>query len=211
MTPLIFDIDGTLVQTSDFEGYYYIQAIKHVFGDVDITDNWGLYKNVTDVGILKQIMEENKIQDKSIIPKIQKKFGEYIRNYLENGGRCDPIKGAVDFFKKYRLKKKYTLGIATGGWGHTAKLKLQYAGFDIQDIILTSCDDHDERVEIMKQCLNKLGGSNNNAIYFGDGDWDQNACQQLGWKFVGVGSNLMGKCDFWIQNFSDQGTIEKFL
>ena len=211
MTSLIFDIDDTLIQTFDFEGTFYIKAVKHVLGNITINDNWGHYKNVTDVGILKQLMDENKIQDKSLIQKVRNKFGELIQSYLENGGQCSPIKGAVEWLQKIRLEKKNQIGIATGGWGHTAKLKLQHAGFDIQGLVLCSCDDSEERIEIMKKCLDQLGGLNSNVVYFGDGDWDQKACDELRWRFVGVGLNLKGKCDFWIYDFSDQSVVDKLL
>jgi hypothetical protein len=39
MIAIIFNIDGTLVESSDFDGEYYIAAIKSVLGDVRIYDD----------------------------------------------------------------------------------------------------------------------------------------------------------------------------
>ena len=36
----IFDIDGTLVESSHFDGAYYISAIRDVLGEVCINDDW---------------------------------------------------------------------------------------------------------------------------------------------------------------------------
>jgi FMN phosphatase YigB (HAD superfamily) len=40
------------------------------------------------------------------------------------------------------------------------------------------------------------------TVYFGDGEWDLAAARALGWRFVGVGSRLKGKCPDWIADFS---------
>ena len=61
MIAVIFDIDGTLVESFHFDGITYASAVKDVLGEVIIKDNWKHYKNVTDTGILRQIMDENEI------------------------------------------------------------------------------------------------------------------------------------------------------
>ncbi|MDE0012945.1 MAG: hypothetical protein OXU36_17495 [Candidatus Poribacteria bacterium] len=87
MIATIFDIDGTLVESFGFDDAYYISAIREVLGEVHIHDNWSKYVNVTDTGSLRQIMEENNIQEKGQINEIRTKFGELIRQYLQNGGK----------------------------------------------------------------------------------------------------------------------------
>ncbi|MYB57621.1 MAG: hypothetical protein F4X51_14625 [Gemmatimonadetes bacterium] len=78
MIAAIFDIDGTLVESSHFDGAYYISAIREVLGEVYIHDDWSKYKNVTDSGMLREIMKENKIREKRQIEEVRKKFGELI-------------------------------------------------------------------------------------------------------------------------------------
>ena len=58
---VIFDIDGTLVESSGFEDDLYVAAVRDVLGDVCIRKSWSTYRHVTDTGILRQIMEENRI------------------------------------------------------------------------------------------------------------------------------------------------------
>lgn len=98
-----------------------------------------------------------------------------------------------------------------GGWSHPAKLKLQHAGFELKDMVFVSSDDSEERIEIMKKCLSRLGGSFERVVYFGDAEWDLNASNSLGWDFIGVGPRLRGKCGVWIKDFSDYDTIFKIL
>lgn len=48
-------------------------ARRDALGEVYIYDNWGTYKNVTDTGILQQIMEENKIKETGQINEVRTK------------------------------------------------------------------------------------------------------------------------------------------
>jgi len=211
MIATIFDIDGTLVESFGFDDACYISAIREVLGEVHIHNDWSQYINVTDTGSLRQIMEENKIQEKEQIKEVRTIFGELIRQYLQNGGKCCPKKGAIRLIDKLLTTEGYEVGFATGGWRHTAKMKLQHAGFNLRNTVLTSSDDDDKRVEIMKKCLFLLGNCFHRIVYVGDAEWDMQATQELGWHFIGVGARLKGKCEFWVEDFSCQDTFMKML
>lgn len=212
MIATIFDIDGTLVESFGFDDACYISAIREVLGEVHIHDDWSKYKNVTDTGSLRQIMEENNIKEKGQIKEVRTKFGELIRQYLQNGGKCRPKEGAIHLIDKLLTADGYEVGIATGGWRHTAKMKLQHAGFNLRNAVLTSSDDGDERVAIMTKCLFALKKSCfDRIVYVGDAQWDMQATQELGWHFIGVGTRLKGKCEFWVEDFSCQDTFMEML
>ena len=211
MIATIFDIDGTLVDSFGFDDACYISAIREVLGAVYIHNDWSKYKNVTDTGSLRQIMEENKIQEKEQIMEVRTKFGELIRQYLQNGGKCRPKGGAIHLINKLLAAENYGVGFATGGWRHTAKMKLRHAGFNLKNTILTSSDDGDERVVIMKKCLLQLGHCFQRVVYIGDAEWDMQATKKLGWHFIGVGARLKGRCEYWVEDFSSHDTFMKML
>ena len=48
----------------------------------------------------------------------------------------------------------------------------------------------------MEIALDSLGGVFETVTYYGDGPWDRQACQQLGWEFVAVGAELGGLENF---------------
>lgn len=211
MIATIFDIDGTLVDSFGFDDACYISAIREVLGEVYIHNDWSKYINVTDTGSLRQIMEENKIQEKEQIKEVRTKFGELIRQHLQNGGECRPKKGAIHLINKLIDADGYEVGFATGGWRHTAKMKLQHTGFNLRNTVLTSSDDGDARVTIMEKCLLTLGNNFDRIVYTGDAEWDMQATQKLGWHFIGIGARLKGKCEFWIEDFSSPDTFMKML
>ncbi|MCE2436221.1 MAG: HAD family hydrolase [Candidatus Latescibacteria bacterium] len=106
---------------------------------------------------------------------------------------------------------RYKVGFATGGWRHTAEMKLQQAGLDLENAVLFSSDDSDKRVEIMKKCLFALRSRFNRIVYIGDAEWDLQAAETLGWHFIGVGARLEGKCEFWVEDFSNQNSFMRKL
>ena len=90
-------------------------------------------------------------------------------------------------------------------------MKLQRAEFDLKirscfrAMIVTSVR------EIMKKCLLALEGCFNGIVYIGDAEWDVQAAETLGWHFIGVGARLEGKCEFWVEDFSNQNLFMRML
>ena len=217
MIAVIFDIDGTLVESAGFEDDLYIAAVRDVLGDVCIRKTWNTYRHVTDTGILRQIMEENRIRGEDqirgegLIREVRAKFGDLVSQYLRNGCPCDPTIGAIDLIDELRAAPGFAVGFATGGWGHTARMKLEHAGFNPKRVVLASSDDGVERTAIMQKCLDALGNSFQRIVYVGDAEWDVRATRELGWHFIGVGPRLKGKCEHWVEHFANQQTFMEML
>lgn len=200
---LIFDLDGTLVDSSGFEDECFIGALRDILGDVDIETDWSHYEHVTDAGILTQIVEELTDVDSDVtMREVRERFGERVKDYFNAGGLCPAIRGVNESLPRL-VENGYRLGIATGGWRHTAELKLDRAGIDTTGLVLSTCDDAMDRVGIMANCLDRLGGGEGKVVYFGDGPWDARATERLGWRFIGVGRRLAGKCYDSIIDFRD--------
>jgi phosphoglycolate phosphatase-like HAD superfamily hydrolase len=199
----VFDLDGTLVDSDAFDGDLYIAAVRTVIGDVKVDGSWQTYRHVTDAGVLAQIIEEGGVADADrVMSEVRYLFGSLVQRHLTSGGACVAVAGA-----KYALERLqssgYKVGVATGGWGHTARMKLDYAGIPAESLVIASSDDSADRVEIMATCLERLGGDPKRAIYVGDGLWDLEASRKAGWAFIGVGEKLRGRCENWIADFTD--------
>ena len=53
---VMFDVDGTLTQSSDLDNKAFVQALKDVFGFNSVSTDWGSsYTHVSDSGILQEI------------------------------------------------------------------------------------------------------------------------------------------------------------
>ena len=207
---VIFDIDGTLVDSVTVDDRLYVTAVRGVLGDVVIRPTWSDYEHVTDAGILRQICHENRLDIAQCDQHVRARFGELMADHLRQEGSCRPTPGALRLLEALRAMPHCRVGIATGGWRHTACMKLTSAGYDVSGIPLTSSDDSHERVGIMERCRALLPAT---AVttYVGDGEWDKRASELLGWRFIGVGSRLRGSCQHWLPDFSAPHLLETLL
>ncbi len=205
---LMFDIDGTLVASFDFDEQCYMEAIHEVFGEA-LNNNWSEYPHITDSGILQHFLEQhNRTEPLSTsIDLVKRSFVDRVQAHIKK----HPIKsidGALEFFNS--VQQNCSISIATGGWRETAELKLHSAGFDIANVALASSNDHYARINIMQHSLALSGITDYQSVtYFGDGEWDKTACEILGINFVAVGARV--KHHQQIDNFTDIDKVLRFI
>ena len=206
----MFDIDGTLVDSKLFEDECYKLAVKEVTG-LKINDDWSTYPHVTDRGILKTFIQRQAptLELSTLEPLVKTVFESQIRNHLSSS-TISEISGAKELISILKSDNSCTFSLATGGWKETALLKLSYAGFDTSDLILSSSNDHYSRVEIMKLSARKAGVDKDmNFTYFGDADWDVEACRELNVNLVVLGNKTEHfQC---VPNFKNQDIIYNYI
>jgi phosphoglycolate phosphatase-like HAD superfamily hydrolase len=199
----VFDLDGTLVDSDAFDGALYVETVREIVEGVEVDESWQRYRHVTDESILDEILEERGLAEASELrARVRAAFGSKVARYLTQGGQCRCVSGAQEAIAELQAAG-HRVGVATGGWGHTARMKLAHAGFSVDGLVLTSSDDSADRVEIMNACLRQLGGTRDRAVYIGDGLWDVEASRRAGWSFIAVGEKLRGHCSPWIADFTD--------
>jgi phosphoglycolate phosphatase-like HAD superfamily hydrolase len=193
MNAVILDIDGTLIQSSEVDADLYVAAIRAVLGDVRMRDSWREYRNVTDRGILEEIIEDNLLPRMSAtVDAVRDHFVESVSRHVERHGPFTEVPGAKQFVRGLQASSSHRVAYATGGWSASALLKLRTCGFPLQGIPLASSDDDPDRKAIMRHALRQLGGESDFVTYYGDGEWDEAAARDLGWTFVPVGEKLGG-------------------
>jgi phosphoglycolate phosphatase-like HAD superfamily hydrolase len=210
---IMFDIDGTLVNSSGFDEVCYLKAAQNVL-DVDISSNWEEYSFATDAGILDEAIKRyNVLGDKSHIQqKFKQVFVRLISEYIAtNPESVLEIKGAARFIKYLLNLENVKVAIATGGWEETAKLKLKAANVNVNGCAFASSSDHYNRTEIMKMAESRT--SNNvlfeSKTYFGDATWDKEASNFLNYRFILVGNRI--KHEIQIEDFQDKEGILSIL
>lgn len=191
MKHLMFDIDGTLTQSYEFDEACYLEAVYEVIG-ININNNWADYPYVTDRGILKTVIEDYGL------PHSLLELEEIVKNVFVNKVKLsianEPVKeiqGAKRFISYLNERKDCRVSFATGGWYETAKLKLESAGFNTDKLYIASSNDHFSRVEIMKKAREMVDSENRMPVtYFGDALWDVKACEELGFELIIVGNRV---------------------
>lgn len=207
---VMFDIDGTLVDTSAFEDDCFIRAITDVL-DIEIHNDWSSFPHVSDSGIVHELLKgtANASQRKRVFQQIRTQFIGHVKSYLRKRSAPE-IPGASMLLKQLREREDTVLCFATGGWKPTALLKLESAGIDYSKIVLASSDDHYDRTEIMKIAENRAGEFDfASKTYIGDGIWDKEASSKLGYNFILIGNNAVHNQQ--IQDYSDHHKIMSLI
>ncbi len=193
MHAVVFDIDGTLLQSAAVDDVLYKNAVRSVLRDARFRPSLSDYDYVSDSGILSQILADNSVSsDPELVSSIKSNFVEFLTAHISEHGPFPEIPGARNILRRFGESSNHSVAIATGGWHASALLKLDTAGFGEFGFPIATSDDAYDRKEIMRIALSRIGGSFRSVTYYGDGAWDRDAANELGWNFVAVGSALGG-------------------
>lgn len=194
MTLLILDIDGTLTNTKEVDDKCFITAFQDEFKVTLPNTDWATFTHVTDSGLFTELFKsiftiEHSEKEKQ---NFQKRFLSYLEAELTtNQEGFKAVEGAVGFIRYCLEHRNYRIAFATGGWSHSAELKLQAANIFHKDIPLISCDFHFRRQDILLEAIEQSKTrydikSFDTVIYFGDGKWDYQTTAELQIPFIGV-------------------------
>jgi len=185
---VMFDVDGTLVRSQQFDSDCYVAAVYEVLG-YRLDGDWTRYTHISDRGILDQYISENGLDARrnKIQRAVKAVFTQKIADILDRKP-ARQVPGAASFLSRLGRQQNLCLSIATGGWRETAVMKLTSAGIDVSGLPIASSNDHGSRIEIMQTARQSAtADSDLPCTYFGDAEWDRQACEQLGYNFVLVG------------------------
>ncbi|MBI1191552.1 MAG: HAD hydrolase-like protein [Bacteroidetes bacterium] len=203
---VLFDVDGTLINSYEFDTELFVQAVREVTGMV-IHGDWSSYTYVSDGGVLQEEIARQGLSGNADEweRKVKERFTALTREHLQeaNGNLEKP--GARDFVEHMLQRSDCAVGVATGGWGGTARLKLQHIGLGSHlasgKLALATSSDHHNRLSIMRLAERRAKANwvaqttdvvqpKHHKIYFGDGPWDQRACADLGFHFIAIGNRI---------------------
>ena len=193
MHAVVFDIDGTLLQSVEIDDELYKSAVQAVLGNVWFRESLNDYDLVTDSGVLAQLLADNGITiDPVTTTRIKAHFHDALRSHIMANGPFREVPGAKEMLQSLSESCAHAVAIATGSWAESAAIKLESAELIASGIPVATCDDSSDRTEIMQIAVSQLGSGFESITYYGDGPWDQEACKALGWQFVPVGPVLGG-------------------
>jgi len=197
---IIFDIDGTLANTKKVEDRCFMKAFEQTFKINIWNQKWEDLKNVTDWGITEEILQRE-LGRKPYKAEFEAIISNFIANLQEeksiDKSQFNEVKGARDFFNELRGIENFKLGIATGSWERSAKMKLDAIGIDLKGVCFSNSDYHKSREAITQHVITQLKAKSQKPpkeiVYFGDGEWDFKTCNNLGIKFIGIDIEGDGK------------------
>ena len=190
MKLIIFDIDGTILNSVNADDKCFIQTFHDLYQiDLKNTD-WNDFNNVTDTGLTIEIFERwfNREPKKEEIENIKTHFKNLLKEHTQE---FTEIEKSLSFIELASTRTDFEVGFATGGWKETAELKCSTVGLNLNNYIFKSSNDHYNRGKIIEFVIREALEKQNvkefeSIIYFGDGLWDYKTTQTLGIEFIGV-------------------------
>lgn len=217
---VLFDLDGTLIESMKFDADCYVEAVRRVLGIASVDTDWSHYHNVTDVGILAEIHRMNFHREISRDParKVKESFVRIIKARLRSEKiRLKPLRGAGEILRVLRASDRWMVALATGGWRESAEVKLGNAGLPVDGIPIFSANDSISRPGILRAAVQAMLKNEKlkrfeKIVYVGDGVWDVWAARETKVAFVGVGTGtkilLREGAGRVVRDYSD---LQKFL
>ncbi|HEY5776696.1 MAG TPA: HAD family hydrolase [Xanthomonadales bacterium] len=191
----ILDLDGTLMPSAAIDNECFWQAVFDCFDKRGQLPDLHDFKHVSDSGILHEwcVRELGRAPHAQEIMQIKQHFGQLLESaFMLQPDHFSPLPGVREWLDAVRKSEHVHTGIATGGWEHSARLKLKLSGLDRYDLPLASSDDAMARTEIMQIAAQRIlqAHTGDRAVftYVGDGSWDLKASRELNWEFIGIAS-----------------------
>ncbi len=191
---VMFDIDGTLIQSNQADTKCYLAALS-TLGIHAVNKDVSSYPHVTDASIATEILSihhQRPAESRDIATLRQHYLEHLTAEATANPDGFQLIPGAQQAFETLYRQTDTAVALATGAWEPTARLKLAQSGFDMSDQIpFASSSDALSRESIMtlayqraKRTYNQTGFES--ITYVGDATWDVRASRQLGYQFIGI-------------------------
>jgi len=225
MKLIMFDVDGTLTDTTAVDARCFIVALNDAF-EIEVTEiDWSKYKYVSDEGLSSEVFEEyfHRAPTRDEMERVKMSYVRALqREIAASRSCCREIPGAVAAMNRLMRQPHCAASIATGCWKESADLKLQTAGFDFSRIPLATSSDSIERTVIMQMALTRAKEHYQidhfeKVVYVGDGVWDATASAELNYQFIGIGDGdereklIRAGARVIIPNYLDFELFEKLI
>jgi len=192
MPLVIFDIDGTLTQTTNADANCFVRSLAEVCGFREVDTDWSGYKHATDSGVFHEIHQDRTGRPPSAFEISQ--FRQHFVGLLEqisSEARITAARGASLLLSRLAGSAEHRVALATGAWRDSARVKMACAGLCYDDYPAASSDDAFDRHSIIRLSIERAAeryGRSGSTVYVGDGVWDARACHRVGIPFIGIGA-----------------------
>ena len=193
MRGLIFDLDGTLVDTV----YAHVFAWQRAFAEAGLAiEGWRIHRRIGMSGGLfarAAARELGHAIDGSAAEDLQRRHGELFREFLPERR---PLPGAVELLKDLR-RRKLAYGIATSGRRPEIDRSLEVLGIGDDVVVVDRGDVARAKPEpdLFLACLKRLGIAAGECYVVGDAVWDHLAARRASVLSVGLLSGGYGESE----------------
>jgi len=191
MRALIFDLDGTLVDTV----YAHVFAWQLTFDEAEMAiDGWRIHRRLgMSGGLFTRAVARELGRDlsRTEAETLQRRHGELFIQLLP---KRRPLPGAVELLNFLR-SSNVTFGIATSGRRPEINASLDILGIGVEVVVVERQDVARAKPEpdLFLACQQRIGVSVGDCYVIGDAVWDLLAARRAGMLSVGLLSGGYGE------------------
>ncbi|MGH8249770.1 MAG: HAD family hydrolase [Steroidobacteraceae bacterium] len=191
MQALIFDLDGTLIDTV----YAHVFAWQRAFAEAGLAiDGWRIHRRIGMSGGLAARAAARELGREITAAEeeaLLKRHGELFRKFLPERR---PLPGAIDLLHSLRAQE-IPFGIATSGSRPEIDLSLEALGIGPETVVIERRDVKRAKPEpdLFLACQQRLGIAVGECYVVGDAVWDLLAARRAGMLSVGLLSGGYGE------------------
>lgn len=213
----IFDVDGTLTDTNGVDDDCYRTTIAEALGVAESAIDWSGAAHVTDSEIFRWLCAAHRRSEPSAdeMARARSRFVHRLSAQLDEApNRFTAIHGASAMLGRV-VEHGWSIAVATGGWGPSARLKLEAAELAIDDAVFACADDGGSRADIVQLARERAetfyARRFDRVVSIGDGVWDVQTAIALDVPFVGIGKGAradqlrMAGANVVLPDYSDLG------
>jgi beta-phosphoglucomutase-like phosphatase (HAD superfamily) len=116
---LMFDVDGTLVQSLDLEAKLFPRACELALGIERVSSDWSSYRTPSDAGIVAELVERHfeRSSNAQDIAAVEARFLALLTRELDQDrSLCTEVSGVINMLRRVRSLPDTVLAVATAGW-----------------------------------------------------------------------------------------------
>jgi HAD superfamily hydrolase (TIGR01509 family) len=197
---VLFDVDGTLVDTSYLHAVAWWEALAENGHVVPMRHIHRAIGMGSDRILDHLVPERDKDQDETLA-------AAHTALYAQYWGRLKPLPGATDLLRACAKKGLRVVLASSASAREMAELRRV---LDADDVIHTITDGSDAAStkpspDIVRAALEKSGLTPDAVVFVGDSVWDVEAATQLGIPCIGLTSGGLAACEL-----HDAGAVETY-
>lgn len=196
MQLVIFDLDGTLTQTTRIDESCFVRAAVEALGAATVDRRWAEYAHTTDLGIAIELFQRGlgRAPTREELARLEARFVSLLEaSVAHDSDCCIETPGARAMLQRLKKEPDWRIAIATGSWRAAATLKMRTVGIPTSDIPAAFADNGPSRDHIVQTAITRAQGRYritgfSRIVSVGDAVWDVRTAARLALSFLGVAS-----------------------